>query len=324
MKKEKIIGTRKFGQCILGMLVCIALLTGCGSSHSEDTIAKGVYDSYKESGGSYQVYDEVAMEAEVTEAEETSSVEVPEQGRKLIKTYHLSVETLAFDTLVETIQSNVEQFGGYIENSEIYTDSHLSTKNGNFTIRIPKEQAKAFLSDVEANANVTSISENVEDVTLSYVDLDSHKKALQTEQERLLALLEQAETVEDLISIEERLSEVRYQIGSMESQLRTYDNRINYTTIYLNLREVKKVTEPEDDTFIGRICKGFMNNLENATESVVDVIVWFITGLPYLVIWVIGIGIAIKIIKVIRKKYKFKKSQMKNLGPEKENGEKEL
>ena len=69
-------------------------------------------------------------------------------------------------------------------------------------------------------------------MTLQYVDLESHKKALTTEQDRLIELMEQAETVEDIITIEGRLSEVRYQLESMESQLRTYDNKIDYSTVY--------------------------------------------------------------------------------------------
>ena len=52
----------------------------------------------------------------------------------------------------------------------------------------------------------------MDDVTLRYVDVDSHKKALETEQERLLALLEKAENVEDIITIENRLSDVRYEL----------------------------------------------------------------------------------------------------------------
>ena len=65
----------------------------------------------------------------------------------------------------------------------------------------------------------------MDDVTLRYVDVDSHKKALETEQERLLALLEKAENVEDIITIENRLSDVRYELENYESQIRLLDNQ---------------------------------------------------------------------------------------------------
>ncbi len=99
-----------------------------------------------------------------------------------------------------------------------------------------------FLSQVAENGNITSRSEQETDVTLDYVDLDSHKAVLLAEQERLLSFLEQAETVEEMIMLESRLSEVRYQIESMERQLRTYDNQVEYSTVYLSITEVVELT----------------------------------------------------------------------------------
>ena len=107
------------------------------------------------------------------------------------------------------------------------------------TVRIPAQQLDAFLSSVSEVSNVISRNDSVSDVTLQYVDMESHKKALTAEQDRLLELLEQAESVEDIITIESRLSDVRYQIESMESQLRTLQNQVSYSTVYLDIQEVE-------------------------------------------------------------------------------------
>jgi hypothetical protein len=74
------------------------------------------------------------------------------------------------------------------------------------------------------------------------VDLESHKKALQEEEKRLLSFMEDAESIEDLITIEDRLTNVRYQLESMESQLRTYDNQVNYSSVHMNIEEVETIT----------------------------------------------------------------------------------
>lgn len=58
---------------------------------------------------------------------------------------------------------------------------------------------------VEDQANVTERSETTTDVTLQYSDLESRKKTLTTEQERIWALLEKADTLEAVIALEERL-----------------------------------------------------------------------------------------------------------------------
>ena len=97
-------------------------------------------------------------------------------------------------------------------------------------MRIPKSKLDAFLGDVAENSNITSRSEQERDVTTSYVDLESHKKVLLTEQERLMTYLEQAESIEEMMTIESRLSDIRYQLESKESQLRTNDSQIEYST----------------------------------------------------------------------------------------------
>ena len=84
----------------------------------------------------------------------------------------------------------------------------------------------------------------------------------QTEQERLLQLLEQAESIEDIITIEQRLSDVRYQLESMESQLRSYDNQVDYSTVYLYIDEVEVYTPVEEETTWERISAGFMDSLK--------------------------------------------------------------
>ncbi len=99
------------------------------------------------------------------------------------------------------------------------------------------------------------------------MDLESHKKALVTEQDRLLELMEQAETVEDIITIEGRLSEVRYQIESMESQLRTYDNKVDYSTVYLYINEVRRYSPSEEAGVGERIKSGFLKSLDGVVCS---------------------------------------------------------
>ena len=151
---------------------------------------------------------------------------------------------------------------------------------------------------------MTSRSENVQDVTLTYVDLQSHRDALRTEQERLLQLLEQAESVEDIITIEQRLSDVRYQLESMESQLRSYDNRVDYSTVYLYIDEVEVYTPVEEETVWERISTGFVDSLKNIGEGLKEAAIWFVIHIPYLVIWAIVIVIIILILKKIKKRTK--------------------
>lgn len=243
-------------------------------------------------------------------------VVAPETSRKLIKTVNILAETEDFDTLVPGLQKQVEALGGYIEYISVYDvhsyyveDQQVKQRCANVTARVPKEKLDGFLAQVGEQTNITSRSENVEDVTLQYVDLESHKKALVTEQDRLLALMEKAETVEDIIAIEGRLSEVRYQLESMESQLRTYDNRIDYSTVELSITEVRKYSPPQEATVWQRIESGFMKSLDDIGFGIRDFAIRFVIDIPYIVLWLAGIAVAVIVVRILWKVWKKRRAK---------------
>lgn len=271
----------------------------------------------------YDTMDEAAAAEEAgggdgsfQEAGGQDAVAAPETSRKLIKTVNISAETEDFDTLVPALQKQVEALGGYIESISVYDVNSYYVENqrvkqrcASLTARVPKEKLDGFLAQFGEQVNVTSRSENVEDVTLRYVDLESHKKALLTEQERLLALMEKAETVEDIIAIEGRLSEVRYQLESMESQLRTYDNRIDYSTVELSITEVRKYSPPQEATVWQRIESGFMKSLDDIGFSIRDMAIGFVIDIPYIVLFLIGIAVAAAVLRILWKVWKKRRAK---------------
>ena len=300
--------TNKWKISLIAGLVTV-MLCGCGGSDKYSESAPSVgYAATSEAAydGLYEEYEyaeeELVMEEPAETIEGTQAEQINDHGRKLIRTYNISAETKEFQKLIADVETQVAALGGYIENCDMGAHSYSNdTHYANYVIRIPKDKAPGFVAHVEEASNVIQKSENVEDVTLSYVDLESHKKSLQTEQDRLFELLEQAETIEDIITIESRLSEVRYQLESMESQLRTYDNKIDYSTIYLDIEEVEEITLPEEKTFVGRITEGLAENFKDVCDGLVDLLVWFITGLPYWILLAIFVLLVIIIVKVCKK-----------------------
>ncbi|MBR1472053.1 MAG: DUF4349 domain-containing protein [Lachnospiraceae bacterium] len=234
-----------------------------------------------------------------------AEVQQPRQNsRKLIRNVNLDVETREFDDLLGTVTAKTNALGGYTESSYTYNGSSYNGKgvrNANMTLRIPAENLDAFLADVAAVSNIVSRNENVRDVTLDYVDLESHKNALKAEEERLLELMEQAESIEDLINIESRLSDIRYQVESMESQLRTYDNQVDYATVYLNIREVEELTPVVEQTIGEKISSGFAASLKGVGSGLENIFIGLIVNLPYIAVWAAVIfGIVLIVKGVIR------------------------
>ncbi|MBR5421678.1 MAG: DUF4349 domain-containing protein [Lachnospiraceae bacterium] len=323
MKKMNMGGKRKL---FMAGLSAILLLTGCGSaeSASADSYSGTVnamstknaavtYATEEAYYDDYEAYDEAGMNG-YAEPAGGDTPEAPESAqstkRKLIRNVSMSVETKEFDELLTTLQRRTKELGGYVESSSTDNGSAYSgremTRSAWMTVRIPADQLDLFLSEVQGAANVISHSENVNDVTLTYVDMESHKNALRSEEERLMELMEKAETIEDLIVIENRLTDIRYQIESMESQLRTYDNLVDYATLSLSISEVKELTPVKELSSWEKMGNGFMNSLSSIGRGIRDFFIGLVMNLPYLILWAVVIFIGVLIVKGVIKKLKKK------------------
>lgn len=314
MENRKMTGKGKINFRLGPVLALILLLgmmaAGCGAASKSAATETVVQDNCSEAAyATDNIYSTEAMpEAAAGYTEEggisASVVQVQDVQRKLIRDVNLEVETETFEELLSVVGEKTRNLGGYIEESYTYNGSNYygkGTRNANLTIRIPAEKLDEFLSAVAEVSNVISRNESVTDVTLEYVDMESHKKVLLAEQERLLELLEKAETIEDIISLESRLSQVRYQIESMEAQLRTMDNRVNYSTVYLYINEVAKLTPVKEQTVWEKISTGFASSLYNVGEGFVNFGIGFIIFLPYLLVWVIIIVVFTLLLKLLIK-----------------------
>ena len=130
---------------------------------------------------------------------------------------------------------------------------------------------------------VTSTREETENVTLQYVSTKSRVEALETEQKRLLELLEEAGSMEDLLTIESRLTDVRWELENYASQLRVLDNQVDYSTVYLNINEVDKPKAVTERTVWQKIGDGFSENAGDMWDGLVNAFIWMLTMIPYLI-----------------------------------------
>lgn len=290
---------KQYFSLLLCLLMLITILTGCGGSVKSEAAYEYAAPMEEAAAADMAVNSASGM----TGASESGSTALPE-GRKWIITIDMNVETNDLDALMESLDEHINTLGGYVEDQNIHNGSTYSSRryrNANLTVRIPDENVDKFTEEVTGIANVVSQNLSREDITLKYVSTSSRVTALETEQARLLELLEQAETMEDLLEIEARLTDVRYELENYASQLRLYDNQIDYATIYLYIDEVQEYTPVEEPTFLERITEGFSDSLEGLGEGIVDFIVWIITSSPYLVVFGVLALVVVLLVKRIRK-----------------------
>ena len=294
-------------------VLLVSLLAGCGAK-SEMAADAPAADAPMESPR----YESDML----TDSAQADSSSMP-TDRKLIVTVNMEAETEDLDAMLVHINSKITALNGYMESQEIYNGSAYSSyrhRNASMTIRIPAENLNQFVDMVAENCNIISNYRTSEDVTLTYVSVESRITALEVEQERLLALLEQADNMEDLLTIEERLTDVRYELEQMESQMRVMENQINYSTIHLYVNEVIEYTEQEEEpeTVWERLSTGFVKSLKNVGEGIVNFFVWMIVALPYMLPWAAIGGLVLFLIMRGRKKRNAKKAAKKT--EQSENG----
>ena len=283
---------------LVGILVgtSIFALSGCGSNKAADiasryeaALEEAAFDeaSYYDSGDfAYEEAASAEMSANAGGGEvNAETVGESATSRKLIATVTVEAQATDFEESAAKVKDKVAQLGGYIEYES------CGENYGEYTIRIPSKNLDAFLEKVEEYSNVTYHSTSVEDVTLTYVDIEARISALRVEQKRLEEFLAAAETVEDMITIEDRLTNVRYELQSYESQKRTYDNKIDYSTVHLNLRAVSTYTAPSKGTIGERIKYGLKENFMEFGEKMGDFLVAVATTLPIIITLLIPIGI---------------------------------
>ena len=328
---------------LLSFSLAAACLSGCGSSDSassksyaadEDTVAAaaGAYEeSYYDNSYDYDmeepVVEEYAREAGVEvskgvltdDPEAEAEIEGALDDRKLIKTVNMDVETETFDELVDKVLSRINSLGGYPENTSINGDNYGSTtkRYAYITARIPADKMDVCVEEISGNSNVLSRNESIDDVTLNYVDMEAKKKSLQTEYERLNKLIETADDLETLILLEERLAEVRYELESYESRLRTMDNQVRYSTVNISIHEVVKYTPTptHEETLLERMGNSFSNSCSAMLEGLKELLVIFVALLPFLLLLAVVALVIFLILRVILKKSREKAERKKREKP---------
>lgn len=293
---------KKLLAIVLSLVLMAGMLTGCGAK------SESVMDMAGSAGG----YDDGGTRQESSLNSTADSSGVPQlENQKLVRKIWLNAETEEMDPLLNAVEQKITELSGYVEAREVYNGSAYSGRryrHADITVRIPVDSLDAFVNHVTENANITSTNETVDNITLSYVATESRITALETEQTRLLELLAQAESMENLLKIEERLTEVRTELEEVTSQLRLYDNMVDYGTVYLTVTEVTEYTVVEEpETVWERIGTGLVAAFKNIGNFLTELFVFLVISLPYLLL--IGVVITVVLLLVRAGKRRSKKQK---------------
>ncbi len=267
---------------IISLLTVVLIISSCASKSdmSEDSIQSNATGNRGE-------FDEVSPE-ESAQADADSGIGGIEP-EKVITSVFLSLETTEFDSAIENLDNIVSKSKGYVENSHISSRGRINNKvfqHAQYTIRIPKGSVDTFTGGMDSIGNVVSQSTSKEDITKQYYDTESRLNLLKVKEERMTALLKKAEKIEDIITIENQLSEIIHQKENMTKNILEMDDKVAYSIINMEISEVEKLRSDitAKTTFATRISNAFSDSLYTFKVFVEGVVLIFVYTWPFLLV----------------------------------------
>ena len=241
-----------------------------------------------------------------------SEFDYASSDRLLIRNVSITIETETFTDTYSNIIDAVNNSNGYIENSELTgTGTTKNLRHATLVIRVPADEMDALIASLDGQGTVTFSSESVEDVTLDYVDIEGRISSLQTELDSLEALVEQAEDIDTILELQDKISEVRYSLETYQSSLLVMQNRISYSTLTLNVSEVlEEQTELDSEsakeiTLWDKMRDAFLGSINFIITVAKGLLIVASALLPVAVV----VGIPVAVIVIIVKLRKKKKAQ---------------
>ena len=312
---------KQLKQVLTVLLAVMLLLTLCACGSSHNTMSYSAEREEAAYSGSYsdQNYMVAEMAAEYDGDNGLAPVPVPtaaggeskaetqtENPEKIIYSASVTVETTVFDETVAKVTAMAEHYGGWIESSSVSGSNYYQKAKGtaaardaSFTLRIPSARFQEMMDNLSDLGNIPYSHIYTENVTSQYFDTQARLKACTTQEARLLEMMELAESVEDVIIIEDRLTELRYQIESLQSSLHNWDRRVSYSTISLSVKEVHEYTpeQKEDPTYWDELKEALQEGIYNAGQVVKDLLAFLVELIPVLIILIPLIWLLVLIVK---------------------------
>lgn len=300
----------------LASLLTALALTACGGSaggaSGSDSSAPAASESqtaYDTGGGDEWKsktmefgFDAPADAAEPEEAPAGDDAQTEDRlaNAKMVYTANIEAETTDYDACTASLEELVEDLGGYLEyaSTSSYGDG---SRRASYTVRVPAGQFKGFLTSVGEISHVVSQDRNADNISERYYDTESRLETQKTKMDRLQMLLSKAETMEDIIDLENAISETEYQIEQLTGSLRHYDSLVDFATVEIGLREVLRLSTVEEapPTFGRQLGSAFTEGLRSFGDFLQGVAIF----LAYNWIWLVILAlILLVVIKLSRRK----------------------
>ncbi len=295
---------------ILSLICCTILICSCGAATESYAPEMPAEDAMNMETDSEEYYEE---EVAVEESETSPGLGglggniITNSDRKLVYTASYDIQTEEYEQDYISIINAASRYNGYVSNESTYGTKPVQQGDpGRMTeieLKIPVENYTKFTADLSGIGYITNKNQFVDDITTAYMDTESRINLLETRYDKLNQHLKQATKMEDIITLEDEMTQILYELEVLKGEMRGYDNLITYSTINIRLDEVVEITEMpvSKDSFWDRAGDGFMSTMAGVGAFFEGVGVFLVSAFPVLVILAILAAAVIVIIKASKK-----------------------
>ena len=168
---------------------------------------------------------------EIEGGQSTSLVDIAD--RQIISQASLSVEVEDVAGAVAQVRTIAETRGGFV--SQVATSGTPGRQRSDLVVRVPQGEFFDTLESIKGLGKVWAENAGSEDVTEQFIDLEARLRSALREEQSLLSLLERADTVSNILTIERELSRVRSDIERLQGQINYLSRRVDLATISVAL-----------------------------------------------------------------------------------------
>ena len=266
------------------LLALLVLVAGCsGAGGGSDLGASADSAEMRVSGGGGG--DGGARSVEQDGGSGGSDPIAQARNRQLIYTATVELEVADYDRARSDLTAAARERGGFVSNANErrHTAAGGNYTTGTVTYRVPADEYESFLATVNETGTVVSAQQSTEDVTDQLVDLDARLRTLRAQRDRLRELYQRANTTEEVLAVERRLSEVQTQIERAEARKASLERRVALSTVTVELREPRPGEPPEGAWYDTPLVEAFLASVNGVVVTVRALAVAGAYAAPYLV-----------------------------------------
>lgn len=288
---------KRFFYVLLALLLAFTLIS-CSSAGPDNTTGQHDSSSPQDAAGEAgapeapEGYPSEEDYGAVQDQEMGPSSIVQDTDRMLVYTVDLAMTSYEYAIDYQKIKTASAKFGGFVQQEETTgtppTEHNPHGRYTSMTLRIPTKNLDAFMDALSQVGTLLSKNIQSDDITTDYYDTQARVKMLESRYDKLDEHYREAKKMEDIIKLEQEMSDILYQLDKLKGSVRSMDQSVEYATVYLQLEELVRVADvPAKTDFSERLSDSYAGGWRAMEEFGQGMLVFLAGAFPVLLILIV-------------------------------------